>query len=72
MVPGLVTQVPPPRGLRLSFQVTETGRQVMPGAAGLVHFDVLITDLAAAHERVLAERAREVIADMTERFRKII
>jgi Glyoxalase-like domain len=47
--PGWVTLEPPPRGQRLSFQSSEgTGSQ----DSG-VHFDVLVDDLAAAHERVI-------------------
>jgi hypothetical protein len=55
--PGWVTLEPPPYGQRLSFQGTaETGG----GSAGsdsrgpVVHFDVLVSDLAGAHEQVLA------------------
>jgi hypothetical protein len=55
--PGWVTLEPPPRGQRLSFQATGAGCQDAPGAARLVHFDVLVGDLAAAHERVLAAGA---------------
>ena len=55
--PGWVTLEPPPRGQRLSFQATEADRQDVPGAACLVHFDVLVGDLATAHERVLAAGA---------------
>ena len=52
--PGWVTLEPPPHGQRLSFQAssapvgTHTAR---------VHFDVLVADLAAAHDRVLAAGA---------------
>ncbi len=55
--PGWVTLEPPPRGQRLSFQATGAGRQDAPAAARLVHFDILVGDLAAAHERVLAAGA---------------
>ena len=55
--PGWVTLEPPPRGQRLSFQATEADRQDVPGATCLVHFDVLVGDLATAHERVLAAGA---------------
>src|ERR1700751_1166981 len=51
--PGWVTLEPPPHGQRLSFQ----GVSAEVGSAGgtpIVHFDVLVADLAAAHERVLA------------------
>ncbi|MGO8884578.1 MAG: VOC family protein [Streptosporangiaceae bacterium] len=57
--PGWVTLEPPPRGRRLSFQATGAGRQDAPAAARLVHFDILVGDLAAAHERVLA-RGRDL------------
>jgi hypothetical protein len=52
--PGWVTLEPPPHGQRLSFQ-----RSTAPVAAGTarVHFDILVGDLAAAHERVLAAGA---------------
>jgi catechol 2,3-dioxygenase-like lactoylglutathione lyase family enzyme len=55
--PGWVTLEPPPHGQRLSFQAADAGAQDAPGAAGLVHFDVLVGDLAVAHERVLAAGA---------------
>jgi Glyoxalase-like domain len=55
--PGWVTLEPPPHGQRLSFQATGVGRQEVPSAALRVHFDVLVSDLAAAHERVLAAGA---------------
>jgi Glyoxalase-like domain len=55
--PGWVTLEPPPHGQRLSFQVTGAGRQEVPRTALHVHFDVLVSDLAAAHERVLAAGA---------------
>jgi predicted enzyme related to lactoylglutathione lyase len=53
--PGWVTVEPPPHGQRLSFQGTDGTRG--PGGAGAeqgVHFDVLVSDLDAAHERVVA------------------
>jgi len=54
--PGWVTLEPPPHGQRLSFQGTGAERG---GSAGgkvgpIVHFDVLVGDLAAAHARVVA------------------
>lgn len=52
--PGWVTLEPPPRGQRLSFQGTGADHAAAPGTARIVHFDVLVSDLAAAHERVLA------------------
>ncbi len=51
--PGWVTLEPPPHGQRLSFQ----GGASDGGAPDGVHFDVLVTDLAAAHERVMARGA---------------
>jgi predicted enzyme related to lactoylglutathione lyase len=53
--PGWVTLEPPPHGQRLSFQ--GTGGQGEPAASPGVHFDVLVSDLAAAHERVVAAGA---------------
>jgi hypothetical protein len=47
---GWVTLEPPPHGQRLSFQRSDAERVDVPG----VHVDVLVTDLDAAHERVLA------------------
>lgn len=47
---GWVTLEPPPHGQRLSFQRSDDDRVDVPS----VHVDVLVTDLAAAHERVLA------------------
>ena len=66
--PGWVTLEPPPHGQRLSFQGVSAGRgsaarAPLPPRAPLaptppphpiVHFDVLVGDLVAAHERVLA------------------
>jgi predicted enzyme related to lactoylglutathione lyase len=54
--PGWVTLEPPPHGQRLSFQGTSTGGRATGGTGGgpVVHFDVLVTDLAAAHQRVVA------------------
>jgi hypothetical protein len=52
--PGWVTIEPPPHGQRLSFQASTAS----PGSgAALVHFDVLVEDLAAAHDRVVAAGA---------------
>ncbi len=52
--PGWVTIEPPPHGQRLSFQASAA----RPGTeAALVHFDVLVEDLAAAHDRVVAAGA---------------
>ena len=55
--PGWVTLEPPPHGQRLSFQGTGSARPAGSGAAPEVHFDVLVSDLAAAHERVVAAGA---------------
>lgn len=54
--PGWITLEPPPHGQRLSFQGAGAGAGSAAGSeAGLLaHFDVLVSDLAAAHERVLA------------------
>jgi hypothetical protein len=49
--PGWVSIEPPPRGQRLSFQASTA-----PPGPG-VHFDVLVGDLAAAHDRVMAAGA---------------
>ena len=52
--PGWVTLEPPPHGQRLSFQASTAP----PGAgAATVHFDVLVGDLGAAHDRVVAAGA---------------
>lgn len=54
--PGWVTLEPPPHGQRLSFQGSTAGDDPAgstPAAAG-VHFDVLVSDLTAAHDRVVA------------------
>jgi hypothetical protein len=53
--PGWVTLEPPPHGQRLSFQ--GTGEDPAPGTAPAAHFDVLVSDLVAAHERVVAAGA---------------
>jgi hypothetical protein len=57
--PGWVTLEPPPRGQRLSFQGvgTSDSLSVRSGAGPIVHFDVLVGDLAAAHDRVIAAGA---------------
>ena len=55
--PGWVTLEPPPRGQRLSFQGSGGPNGGPPpgrGATGpATHFDVLVSDLADAHERVV-------------------
>ena len=48
--PGWVTLEPPPNGQRLSFQATATS--LAPDTAR-VHFDILVADLASAHDRVI-------------------
>ncbi len=52
--PGWVTLEPPPHGQRLSFQASSA-----PPGRGVarVHFDVLVGDLAAAHERAIGAGA---------------
>ena len=52
--PGWVTLEPPPHGQRLSFQASSAPAA---GGAARVHFDVLVADLAAAHDRVVAAGA---------------
>jgi Glyoxalase-like domain len=55
--PGWVTLEPPPHGQRLSFQGSGGPNGGSPpghGATGpATHFDVLVSDLADAHERVV-------------------
>jgi Glyoxalase-like domain len=55
--PGWVTLEPPPHGQRLSFQATTT--PLVPDVAR-VHFDILVEDLALAHDRVLAAGATSI------------
>ena len=62
--PGWVTLEPPPHGQRLSFQATASPAPAtadpapaMATRAPGVHFDVLVDDLAAAGERVVAAGA---------------
>src|SRR5690349_24738817 len=52
--PGWVTLEPPPHGQRLSFQGTDTS---LAQDTARVHFDVLVEDLAAAHDRIIAAGA---------------
>ena len=60
--PGWVTLEPPPHGQRLSFQGSgtesgagwETGAGSRAGAGSGVHFDVLVSDLDRAQQRVVA------------------
>ena len=51
--PGWVTLEPPPHGQRFSFQGVGPGRARAEGGT-IVHFDILVSDLANAHERVVA------------------
>jgi hypothetical protein len=51
--PGWVTLEPPPHGQRLSFQGTGPARPGGAHSGPIVHFDVLVDDLAAAHRRVI-------------------
>jgi Glyoxalase-like domain len=62
--PGWVTLEPPPHGQRLSFQGTAT-----PPVrdAARVHFDILVDDLAAAHDRVLAAGAALIAEHVSPR-----
>jgi predicted enzyme related to lactoylglutathione lyase len=48
--PGWVTLEPPPHGQRLSFQ----GTGAAPQAGSGVHFDILVSDLDRAQQRVVA------------------
>ena len=50
---GWVTLEPPPHGQRLSFQRSDSAAH----GSG-VHFDVLVADLDAAHERVVGSGGR--------------
>lgn len=52
--PGWVTIEPPPHGQRLSFQYSSAP----PGAGtARAHFDILVEDLATAHDRVVSAGA---------------
>jgi catechol 2,3-dioxygenase-like lactoylglutathione lyase family enzyme len=53
--PGWVTLEPPPHGQRLSFQAAaDRGTAFQSGGPDLVHFDILVEDLEAAHQQVVA------------------
>jgi hypothetical protein len=52
--PGWVTLEPPPHGQRLSFQASSAPQ---PRDTRRVHFDILVGDLAATHDRVVAAGA---------------
>jgi hypothetical protein len=69
--PGWVTLEPPPHGQRLSFQavagvtagspvLTEPGRPI-------VHFDILVADLAGAGDRVIALGGRFIAEHVSPR-----
>ena len=53
--PGWVTLEPPPNGQRLSFQAAQDDPAAGPDPG--THFDILVPDLAAAHDRVVAAGA---------------
>jgi len=55
--PGWVTLEPPPNGQRLSFQDVGAGGPADSAPGQGAHFDVLVPDLDAAHERVVAAGA---------------
>jgi hypothetical protein len=54
--PGWVTLEPPPHGQRLSFQASPDRSDGAGETSGprLVHFDIFVDDLEAAHEQVVA------------------
>jgi hypothetical protein len=52
--PGWVTLEPPPHGQRLSFQASTAP---VAENSSRVHFDILVGDLAEAHDRVVAAGA---------------
>ena len=56
--PGWVTLEPPPHGQRLSFQGVARSQRASPAVRDAepldVHFDVLVSDIAAAGDRVIA------------------
>ena len=62
--PGWVTLEPPPNGQRLSFQATRTP---LVERTARVHFDILVDDLAAAHDRVLSAGAVPVEEHLSPR-----
>jgi hypothetical protein len=51
---GWVTLEPPPHGQRLSFQRSQPPDHGADGNPAGVHVDLLVEDLDAAHQRVLA------------------
>jgi hypothetical protein len=62
--PGWVTLEPPPHGQRLSFQLSA---DAVVADVRRVHFDVLVDDLAAAHERVVAAGAMQIAERVSPR-----
>jgi hypothetical protein len=60
--PGWVTLEPPPNGQRLSFQATPAP---LVADTARVHFDILVEDLAEAHDRVLAAGAVLIAAHVS-------
>ena len=64
--PGWVTLEPPPPGQRLSFQGS-SGEAGEDRGSGLVHFDILVGDLEAAHDRVVAAGATFLRAHVSPR-----
>jgi hypothetical protein len=52
--PGWVTLEPPPHGQRLSFQATAAP---LAQDTARVHFDILVEDLAPAHDRAVSAGA---------------
>ncbi len=69
--PGWVTLEPPPHGQRLSFQRVARSYGGPPPAMQsqhpIVHFDVLVTDLAEAGDRVIAAGGRFVAEHVSPR-----
>ena len=55
--PGWVTLEPPPKGQRLSFQGVRDGAAPGSRTGAGVHFDILVSDLAAAHDKVITAGA---------------
>jgi Glyoxalase-like domain len=62
--PGWVTLEPPPHGQRLSFQATATP---LAQQTSRVHFDILVQDLTAAHDRVVSAGAVPVAEHVSPR-----
>jgi Glyoxalase-like domain len=62
--PGWVTLEPPPHGQRLSFQASSTPPVAQTSR---VHFDILVDDLTAAHDRVVSAGATLVTEHVSPR-----